>query len=236
MKTFKNFPENYSQRFKGVLTIFSIVILFFVSCTKQNKLEGGPGSYVLFVNAVPKNNSVDFFLNNQRVNTQSLSFGAGLDYLNVTPGDAKLDLTFGNVQVVASANTTINEGKYYSVFATGKSPVEFVVTEDDRTAPTLGKGKVRFVQLSPDAPNMSIDIESTPNLFSDRAYKSYTDFIPVDAGNYTFKVRQTGSNTVKFSKFDVQIDGGGLYTVMVIGLWSGAVTEPPLDIKVIKNK
>src|SRR3954469_9776299 len=110
MKAFKNWFWN-CFRLMGLITFFSIAV-FFTSCTKKDKLEGGPGSYVLFLNAIPKNNSVDFFLNEQRVNTQSLTFAAGLDYLNVLPGTAKLDITFGNVQVVGSDNTTFNEGKY----------------------------------------------------------------------------------------------------------------------------
>jgi hypothetical protein len=236
MKVYRFLSSKLPRKYITIFTFLFGIVLLFESCTKKNEWVGGPVTYASFFNAVARNNSVDFFINNQMVNLKSLVFGESLGYFNVGPGAAKLDITFGTVQVVASDNTTFDEGKYYSIFVTGKSPIDFIVTDDARTDPPAGQAKVRFVQLSPDAPNINIDIEDKPNLFADRTYKSYTDFIVIDAGNYNLRVRQAGSNTVKFSKFDVQIDGGGIYTIVAIGLWSGTVTEPPLDIKIIKNK
>jgi hypothetical protein len=235
MNSFKSLSRNSLQGLLKLFVCLFAFVLLFGACTKPVKSEGGPATYASFFNAVPKSTDVDFFINNQLVNPKPITFGSGLEYFNVLSGSAKLDLTYGNVQVVASGNTTFDDGKYYSVFAAGKAPVEFIVTEDNRATPPLGKAKLRFVQLSPDAPNIDVDIERTPNLFTDLRYKSATDYINVDPDSYTVKIRQTGMNTVKFSELDVSITEGA-NTVVLLGLWNGTSPEPPLDIKLIKDK
>ena len=238
MKPFKNLSGDNKRNFKVLfITLFSIAILF-ASCTKRSHEEVAPGASLLVANAIPRSTSIDFYLDNQRVNLQSMFFSQGLDYFYVVPGLKKLDITLGESgQVLATDTATLKVGNYYSLFAIEKGMAEFVVAKDDLSNPPSGKAKIRFIHLSPDAPNIDIAIAGGATLYTNRTYKSYTDFMLVDPTNYTLNIRQTGNTAVKIAKADVQIEVSGIYTIMAIGFWNGAPQQNlTFDIEVIKHK
>ncbi len=219
--------------------ILSITLVSLVaSCSKKKTDDGGMniGAYVSFVNAIPKASSVDFFVDIIKTNNLAMPFSKGLDYFSINEGLKKLDVTFGTTLSVATDQVQMDAGKYYTVFAIGKSPYEIYTTIDDRAAPPPSiKTKIRFINLSPDAPNIDFGIMGGATLFANQAYKSASDFITIDPTNLNLVIRQAGSSTVKASKIDAFFDSGGIYTVVAIGSWTNP-SDPQMEIQIIKNK
>lgn len=235
MKTFKNLSLNNPGKFKVFFITLLSTILLFASC-KKNTIQSTPIAQILFANAIPRNTSVDFYVDNQLADQRTFFFTEGLSYFSLMPGLRKLDITLGySVQVLATDTATFNAGKYYSIFAVEKASPEFLVTKDDISNPPVGKTKIRFVDLSADAPNMDLAIDGGATLFTNKTYKSFTDFILIDPSTYKLDLLQTGTTTVKLAVPDVVFDTGGIYTIMAIGLWNGAASDPPMNIEVIKN-
>lgn len=235
MKSFKNLSISPPGNFKVLFITLLSIILLFGSC-KKNTVQTTPGASILFVNAIPRNTSIDFYVDNQLVDQRTFFFTEGFSYFHLMPGFRKLDITLGyNVQSLATDTATFNAGKYYSIFASEKGSPEFLVTNDDISNPPAGKAKIRFVDLSADAPNMDLVIEGSSTSFTNKAYKAYTDFIVIDPTTYKLNIRQTGNTTVKLAVPDIFFDTGGIYTIMAIGLWNGTISDHVLDIEVIKH-
>ena len=64
-----------------------------------------------------------------------------------------------------------------------------------------------------------IAVQGGPVLFSNRSFKSATDFTPVSAGTYTLEVRPAGSTTAVLTLPDVTLTDDAIYTVLQKASW-----------------
>lgn len=211
-------------------------LILFSSCSKD---EDEPGTAkVLVTHASPNAPGVDLLVDNNKVNTQALTFPNNTGYLEVNSGRRNIKVNAsGTSTTVINADLDLVEGRNYSVFAANTlTSIEAVVLEDNLTAPAAGKAHVRVVHLSPDAPAVNIGVQGlATNLFTNLAFKSGTAFTPVDAGTYTLEVKLASNNAVVLT-VPATLAAGKIYTVFARGF----VTPPAgntnsLGVSVITN-
>lgn len=211
-------------------------LILFSSCSKD---EDEPGTAkVLVTHASPNAPGVDLLVDNNKVNTQALTFPNNTGYLEVNSGRRNIKVNAsGTSTTVINADLDLVEGRNYSVFAANTlTSIEAVVLEDNLTAPAAGKAHVRVVHLSPDAPAVNIGVQGlATNLFTNLAFKSGTAFTPVDAGTYTLEVKLASNNAVILT-VPATLAAGKIYTVFARGF----VTPPAgntnsLGVSVITN-
>lgn len=211
-------------------------LILFSSCSKD---EDEPGTAkVLVTHASPNAPGVDLLVDNNKVNTQALTFPNNTGYLEVNSGRRNIKVNAsGTSTTVINADLDLVEGRNYSVFAANTlTSIEAVVLEDNLTAPAAGKAHVRVVHLSPDAPAVNIGVQGlATNLFTNLAFKSGTAFTPVDAGTYTLEVKLASNNAVVLT-VPATLTAGKIYTVFARGF----VTPPAgntnsLGVSVITN-
>src|SRR5690606_35422379 len=149
-------------------------------------------------NASPAAEGFDMGLDQRLVNSISpdnpdFAYGDTLGYFNAFPGQRWVRV-FEDAQAAAQplAQGTINlaPGQAYTVYVVGYEELELIATSDDLSAPESGKAKIRFVNLSPDAPSLGLGIRGVQTLIaSDKEYKKYSDFVEVDADEtHTFDI------------------------------------------------
>ncbi len=195
-----------------------------------------------------------YLLDNQRVLSQPLVSNRTTGYTLVSPGTHTLrfDSVAAIVNItnklpatpVKSVTLNADANKYYSVYLSGRVQApEVLVTTDDISRPAEGKAKIRFVNVSPDlagvdlAGALSRVTSARPVLFSNSNYNTSSDFISVDAGNYAFELRGTGTSTVigtqsrtgevipqigqvstaNVNSFTLLIESGKVYTLIARG-------------------
>ena len=176
-------------------------------------------SNVMVVHASPDAPSVDLLVDDAKVNSAALAFPNNTGYLEVPSGrrNVKVNAAGTNTTVI-NANLDLDRNDSYTVFAINTlSAIEPLVLEDDLDAPASGKAHVRFVHLSPDAPAVDVAVTGGPVLFGNRAFKSATDFMPVDAASYNLEVRLAGTQTVVLTVPNVQLANGRIYTIFARG-------------------
>lgn len=83
--------------------------------------------------------------------------------------------------------------------------------------------RIRVVHASPDAPPVDV-IEGEDTIFSDVAYNSVTNYIPVESGSLDLKVAPAGSAEDILAETAVELEAGQSYTVVVAG--RQALLEP----------
>ncbi|MGK6351874.1 DUF4397 domain-containing protein [Parapedobacter sp. DT-150] len=200
------------------------------SCLKDNENSGYQVSAVRALNAVPGSSSLDIGLDENKLNfdnttgqDEDFAYEDTLVYKNAWPGNRLVRVfdpeDYPNAQPLAQGTVTFTPGKFYSLYVVGYEDMEIIATEDDLSEPGEGKAKIRFMNLSPDAPALDFGIEGADTLIaSDKAFKEAEDFSSIDADEtYTFNIIDHDSGEVVHT-FEFAVGNDMIYTIWAKGL------------------
>ena len=168
--------------------------------------------------------NVDVYVNDTLVaELTNVPFQAVSGYLDLGAAtqNVKVFVTGTNTNPVIDADLTLLPGEAYTVAATGlvgASDLVPIVLTDNRQSGAANESRVRFVHLSPDAPNVDITVEGGPTLFSDVAFREFTDYGTVSAGTYDLEARLSSGGALALAVPDVTLMGGETYTAFAAGL------------------
>lgn len=234
--------KNVAKIMRNLLTLVTVTglsAMLLTSCLKDNKTYVAPPSgLVTFIQASPDEPAVTLFMNQNRVNATPIYYKGGVDYFRAYTGQRQVNVyNYGTMSQIATDTLNVAANQAYSVFLvnTTSNPQLFHLT-DTLNKPATGKAGIRFVNLSPDAPNTDLAVQGGQVLVANRGFKGYSSFIPL-AGNatYTFEVRQAGTNTVLATLPDVKINNGFVYTIMLTGLATPLNSNDGLSLQTITN-
>lgn len=238
LKTMKKIQQLSKGR-AGIIGMVCLLAVLFSSCLKSHDDDviNQPAGLVSVINASPGSQSVDFYFNQNLVNTYPINYGNGIDYFRAYTG--KRTATFnlaGTAQNVKSDTLTVQADKLYSIFlANVPGTPELVVLKDSIARPAAGMATIRFVNLGPDAPAADLAIKGGAVLASNKSYKGFSGFVPVQGNStYTLEIRQTGTSTVLASLTGVTLNSGSVYTVWLQGL-SAATDNTKLSANIQTN-
>ncbi|MEJ0030212.1 MAG: DUF4397 domain-containing protein [Bacteroidota bacterium] len=95
--------------------------------------------------------------------------------------------------------------------------VDLLVLNDDTSAPAAGKARVRFLNLSPDAPDVDLQFADTgAPVATNVSFKEPTTFTELDANKYAFQVKTSSGGALLTLPNVVLLDGWS-YSVIVRG-------------------
>lgn len=216
--------------FLGKIKILSIVGGIFLLVVTGCKLDNGeealpPSAYVSLYQASPDSPSLNIILDQKVINDGKFDYTDHTGYLRFFAGNRTLQLgPAGANNVVADTTMKFEDGKAYSVFVVNTyNKVDLLVLNDDVTAPAGGKAKVRFLNLSPDAPALDLQVGATgAAITTDVSFKEPSGFTDIDADKYAFEVKAT-SGDVLLSLPNVVLLDGWSYTIIVRGF-----KDPPV--------
>jgi hypothetical protein len=232
------FTKEKRMKIKSLIAALAITTLL-GSCMKDDDIQPQqPVSGLSIVQASPTTESLDVYVDNTKA-VFDLTYTKKVDYLNLFPGNRKLSITKkGSQTTLLAEQLTLKDYIGYTLFIVDQlETVKFLFLEDDLSKPASGKAKVRFVNLSPDAPALSLSISGKEtDLVTNKLFKEYSTFVEVDAAQkVTFNVKNKGTGAVETSIADVKVDAGGLYTIWVKGLKS-ATDDKKLGVAVFQHK
>ena len=181
-------------------------------------------AYGYIINASPSSGSLNFFADENRINNQgSLNYGNAAGYYNFITGNRTLTLRNNIGEILASADVTLNQGDYFSVFAVNTfNNIELTVYNDSLPQPGLNTAQIRFINLSPDAG--AITIEGVSETYAENLdFKDATGFTSIPNGTYefTFTDSETGEELLTTT---ASVLAGRAYTIFTKGFVS-----PPED-------
>lgn len=171
---------------------------------------------------------VDVYLDGQVVNgLTGVAFKAVSGYLTVgaSTHNVKVYVAGQTTNPVIDANVTLLPGTAYTVAATGlagANDLKPLVLVDDREGAGANASLVRFVHLSPDAPNVDIKVTNGPTLFSNVAFRGFDGYDEVAPGTYDLEARLSSGGALALSVPDVMLAGTESYTVFAVGLAGNA--------------
>lgn len=193
------------------------------SCSYGKKMV----SCVRVFHASPDAPAVDVYANDKLI-AKNLSYKEFSKYLQIKPGkyNIKVYPTGETQNPVINTNVTAPPCSIFTVAAVDcLCDIELLpIPEPGKPIPP-GKTCVRFVHLSPNAPNVDITLPDGAILFENVGFKEYTDYIIVDPGTYTLQVRPTGTDEVVLTVPNVKVNPCRFYTVYAVGI-AGACKNP----------
>lgn len=222
----------------GMTVCFAVLLLVMVSCLDDDpQNESIAVAYVSIYHASPNAPELDVIVDDRQVNR--LDFTDYTGYLNFYTGERHLKINpFNASNSLIDTTITLADGAFYSVFIVNNLPnVEALTVRDSTNAPSEGKAKVRFINLSPDAGSLEISSnDEGSSLFGPREFKQPSHFVEVDAASSSFVLSSAGSNDELVTVSDVELRSGRFYTIIARGF-----TNPPagnnneLSLEVITN-
>jgi hypothetical protein len=142
-----------------------------------------------------------------------------------------------NITNLLPAVSLFQRNVRYTWFVTGlvgDNSLTSVIVPDTGSFPVIGRGKIRFVNTSPNSPGLNLTANDTL-AFTKIPYKGVTKYIEVTAGNYNINVSASSNPSVALvSLKNVTILDGQLYTIYSYGL-TGRADTAAFNAAVILN-
>jgi hypothetical protein len=236
------FTSIYKQKTRHIgiyMALLLICSLILNACKKTETDENVYGALSV-VNASPTVATYDFYLSGSKINSVPVPAGGGIPYSQRVVGNYDLKFTIaGSIDNLITKNIAIAANSYQTYFLIGRpGALDGVLVTDNRTAASDTQGYIRFVNVAPDAPALDLFIQGGVSLATNKAYKSISEFVPINAGNYTFDIRENSSGNVKTSTENLAVKANTYYTVLAKGLIipSAGGIELPLSANIITNK
>ena len=227
------------MKIKAIITALALTATL-SSCMKHEEFTPQPVSGLSIIHGIPGTEKLDFYVDNNKANYNfDLSYTNKVDYLSLYPGSRKFSVTKKGVQAqLKSEAYTMDPNFAYSAFIGGSiENLTLLVLKDDLTVPPAGKAKIRFVNLSADAPALNLAIAGKEtDLFTNKLFKEYSTFEAIDvADKVTFNLKNKETGNIEASLADVKIEAGKIYTIWVKGL-KAATDDTKIGLAIYQHK
>lgn len=223
----------------GMTVCFAALVLLMASCLDDDdpKNQPVPVAYVSIYHASPNAPELDVFVDDRQVNR--LEFTDYTGYLNFYTGTRNFKINpFNASNTLIDTTVTFTDGAFYSMFIVNNLPnVEALTVRDSASAPSAGKTKVRFINLSPDANALDVTSNDSDSLlFAAQEFKQPSDFLEVDAEQYSFVIKPAGGSDELVSVSDINFQPGRFYTIIARGFANPpAGNNNELSLEVIRH-
>lgn len=192
-------------------------------CSEVLGIEGaGSDACVRMVHAAPDAPAIDVYVNDAQI-AKGLDFGTATEYTPVPSGSGR------GLRVVPSGSpiedATLDKsldfdpGQAYEILVTGAGDnLDLTITGIDLRPLPAGQARIRLIHASPDAGSIDLGVKGQDQpLFSGVNFGDATNYLIVDAGNYSLEVRPGGDNMTVALQSDVTIEEGQVYDFVALG-------------------
>ncbi|MCM3737452.1 DUF4397 domain-containing protein [Bacillus cytotoxicus] len=174
-------------------------------------------SYVRILHASPDSSAIDIVINGQKV-VKNISFKQYSPYLSLIQGQYRVDIVpAGEETPIFSALAPVIGNHAYTLAAAGNIEKLQLLYLTDNTPLPFGQAKIRFVHLSPDAPQVDVALKDGENLFEKVIFKQATDYLQVSPGVADIEISAAGTKDVILTIPEVKIEANKIYTMVALG-------------------
>lgn len=184
-------------------------------------------SNVRFIHAVGNAPSVDIYINGSMI-VEDISFSKVSQYSKLLSGNYEIQIYNTGVYgtPLLSQNISFFSGSNYTISIVTLDNQLFLFRLRDNDIPITNESTfLRFINLSPNSPLLSLDLDTNVGLFNDVEYIETTGYYPMSAGIYNFKLIVVPDETISKNIRNITLEPEKFYTIYILGLYS---STPPL--------
>lgn len=184
-------------------------------------------SNVRFIHAVGNAPSVDIYINGSMI-VEDISFSKVSQYSKLLSGNYEIQIYNTGVYgtPLLSQNISFFSGSNYTISIVTLDNQLFLFRLRDNDIPITNESTfLRFINLSPNSPLLSLDLDTNVGLFNDVEYIETTGYYPMSAGIYNFKLIVVPYETISKNIRNITLEPEKFYTIYILGLYS---STPPL--------
>lgn len=214
--------KNYTSTLPNFLsaTLAFVLLAFLSSCGSGKGIEQPNVGSLSVYNVSPTSATYDVYIGNNKLNSAALPFGGGIKYAKFNAGNYDLKVTVANenTEVYTKLAMSIGNNSGNTLYLLGTPPnMESISVNDDYTAASNAKAYVRFINLSPDAPALDLKIKDDLSITTNKTYKTYSTFTPVEPGSKVFEIKDTANGNVRATLDATTLAAGYFYTIISRG-------------------
>ena len=196
-----------------------------------------PSGFVRVGHLAPDVGPVDVYLMSASGGPQTVlktsPYGAFTPYQTLTPGFYTVAMRPAGAQAstepMLSAPVTVDQGKAYTVLATGTAgALKTSVINDDLTKPPADASRVRLVQGSTAAPTLTVQAVGGPTLSRELGYGQSTGYANVPQGRWTLKVVKADGSDAMVTAPVVDLPAGSVNSLLVTNAPGGGFAITPV--------
>lgn len=223
--------KNLTKTLLKRLSLIALVTFSITACKKDDAdtpITTSDAKISLLM-ASPGANELSFFVNDKKTSTKPLIYNTIVNYMNTTSGTQ--ELIFKNkegVETLDKLTANLKPSENYTLIFTEKSPkTAIILVEDDLSETAKDKAKIRFANLSPDAPALDLYIDGKLDAnFTKKTFKEVTSYLNVTPSNtIKFELKENGKTEVLSTLENFNIVSGKIYTIWVRGLKETGATQ-----------
>ncbi|RPK13015.1 DUF4397 domain-containing protein [Priestia endophytica] len=189
---------------------------------------------IRILHASPGTPSVDVYLNGRKT-IRNLIYKQETDYIELREGGRyRIDLYKAGetARPLLSAEIEIKKGMQYTIIAAGEpTNLSLLTVKDEETVPK-GEAKLRFIQLSPNAPSIDVAAVRGDVIFPNVSFKEATSYLALTPMEVNLELRRSGTKEVLLKIPPLRLRPDRAYTIYGVGLVNG---NPPLEALVTQD-
>ena len=182
------------------LEVQSLITSVSPPCAEVLGIEGaGSDACLRFVHAAPDTPPVDIYLSDAQL-AQNLEYGTATEYVAAPSGTARqMRVTATGApleEALVDWPFDLQAGQAYELLVTGAGEeLELNITGTDLRPLVEDQARLRVFHASPDAGVIDLGVQGQEeNLFEGVDFRDATDYIVLDAGDYSLEVRPGGED------------------------------------------
>lgn len=201
------------------------VLLVLASCKDTVPVLLSGQAKIRVINVIPESGSISFYVNDTLKTPAPLQYGESLGYQSVSAGTNFIYIKAGSNTIKKSnIGLYFSKTKSYTLFVAGKvskDSLTYISTEDNLTVITDTTSKVRFINVSPDSPNLDLVFYKGTDSISaikNTNYRSGTEYIQLKPGTYNMQLRASSKTSPLANNTGFVLEKGKIYTLFAKGL------------------
>ena len=192
-------------------------------------------STLKILHGIPNGPNIDLYLNGSLM-VSNLSFSSISKYLDVPAGKYTVEIyeTGSQDNLVLRKDLSLNPAKNYTFSAVllDDAPYLFKLTDGVPNYNPLSS-YIRFINLSSNSPLLTMKLPNDSILFEEVEYLETTSYYETSPGIYNLKVEFSDASAISKTIKDINMIGGKLYTIYILGLFN---STPPLGYLWVEDK
>lgn len=179
-------------------------------------------SSIRIIHALPKAGPVDVYANGEPI-AMNLAFGKFSSYFALNSGNYEIQLYPAGLYdkpLFTKTVTLLPRSDSTISIITLNDGIDLFLLNDSSGNQTIANSFLRFINLSPTSPLLTLTLSNNTPLFNNVEYVETTGYYPLSPGIYNFRVVISSAQAVSKFISELRLINGQFHTIYIIGLFN----------------